>query len=325
LRSGQAKHATTLHDTPTKVTPPPPPQIPPPPTTSNNNNNNNNNPVASPPREQPPNPPAPAPGTEHQPDQVIVDIEEEIIEEIEEAELKFEEVAQEELIDSEEKIVSAIDQVVTMMSESLIGLFQLDGDDNVKNLVTAEDLATVGEELRVRLKAHVDATLFTQAEESVQEEEDELEIQADIEAEDIKATNEEEAEEFMSALGDEEKDLEEDLRERVDTSIDEALKALKSNAVTITKELLEALLEKKTGTSYVVYFDNDGNLTEFKKQADSDSSPTNGGGGDDNGDGDGDDDDDDDDGDDDDGDDGDDDDDDDDDDDGDSLLNISSR
>jgi hypothetical protein len=57
----------------------------------------------------------------------------------------------------------------------------------------------------------------------------------------------------MSALGDEEQDLEEDLRERVDTSIDEALLALKSNAVVpITKELLEALLEKNTGTSYVV-------------------------------------------------------------------------
>jgi hypothetical protein len=110
LRGGQAKHATTIHATPTKDTPP---QIPPPPGTNNNSFTNFTNPVASP-REQPPTPPVPAPGTEHQHDQDIVDIEEEIIEE-------NEEVAQEqELMDSEETIGSVIDQVVTAINESTI-------------------------------------------------------------------------------------------------------------------------------------------------------------------------------------------------------------
>ena len=262
LQSGQATHTTTtLRASPSTprsgpATSPPPRPVPVPPAA----------PVPSS-SEKSPGDILPNNGDDKEAEDThnLVDIQEEITEELDEAELKFEEAAEEELLESEGMVDTKIDEVVEKTIQSMDAVL---GNLDV---FTEDDMAQLGEQLKARLQSHMDLTLSAEAKESIQDEEEKMEIEADIDAEDRENASADTAEEILEELQVQEQMMEEDLRDKVDAAIDDAVQGLESNAASITKELLEALLLNKTGTSYIVYFDDKNSLTDFKKLSDSDN------------------------------------------------------
>jgi len=253
LQSGQATHTTTLRGSPStpgtgtaKSPPLPSPR-----------------PVRVPPAAPVPSssdkPPSVTHDESNDGDHNMVDIQEEITEELDEAALKFEEAAEEELLESEGMVITKINEVVQRTVSSIDTVFSNSG------IVTGDDIVKLGEQLKARLQAHVDLTLTAEAEESIQEEEEKMEIEADIDAEDRENASKDTAEDILEELQVQEQTMEDDLRNKVDAAIDVTIQGLESNAASFTKELLEAFLLDKTGSRYIVYFDDEGSLIDFKK------------------------------------------------------------
>lgn len=270
LQSGQATHTTTT--TTLRASP------------STTGTGTAKSPPLPSPRPVPVPPAAPVPSSANKPPSVtlhnskddnekvedthnLFDVQEEITEELDEAALKFEEAAEEELLESEGMLDNKIDEVVQRTVQSMDTVLGNSG------IITGDDIVKLGEQLKARLQAHVDLTLTAEAKESIQDEEEKMEVEADIDAEDRENASEESVEEILEELQVQEQNLEDDLRNKVDAAIDDTVQGLESQAATFTKELLEAFLLDKTGSRYIVSFDDEGILTDFKK-LDSDNKAT---------------------------------------------------
>ncbi len=195
-------------------------------------------------------------------------VDEEVEEEVMEAESKFEKAISEQVSLHQPSISSKIAAVIQSIRLSLDTLL---GDSD---LVNEEDLADLGNKIEDKLIQQVELVIKEKADDLLVKEDAEMEIQADLETEDMLAGDEEEAEEIIEDLEAEEAKLLAELREGIDDVVGDVKKKIKHMAATITKELLESLLLEKTGSTYKVYLDDEDNVVDFKKRSSSTSTST---------------------------------------------------
>jgi hypothetical protein len=197
-----------------------------------------------------------------------VEMEEQVEEEVEKAEDKLEAVAKEQVALHQTTIGAKIATVMQSTRQSLENLL---GDSD---LVESTDLESLGNQIEDQLRKDVEEYLQDKVAALLEEEDQEMEVEADLETEDMAAENEPDAKEVVEDLEEEKEKLLGDLRKGVDFAANEVLEKMKHMAAKISKKMLETLLEAKTGLTYKVYLDDEDNLADFKKKSSTTSSTT---------------------------------------------------